>query len=606
MLLLLSPAPAAATMTPPGAAGASPDRPMFLKSLTFKGNKVIPTQKLREELSLELPSIWTWPWKELPPYRPEEVAGELDRLRLFYRKQGFYHAQITSEVVKIEDRKVWVQIKIDEGPWIKVAKVEVKGAAIPAKEVAAIQEANPLKPGERFTEANYEVLKRLYLNYFLDHGHPYARVDGKVFLDEETNTADIHLTLQPMAQCTFGEVRLQGDYRTPDYIILRKLTFKPGDLYSVREIYESQRRLYALDLFQSVYVGPREVPSGEVCVPIVVEVHEKKPRSVKLGLGYGNEDQFRARLGLRWRNLGGGGRLLDLDAKYSFLESRLTATLTSPQVFKTQWDLVNKTGLLEQRFPSFRDRAYFTATRLERELPGKWLLAVGHTLEWDRPFNIPLETLMMLRETEPGRTYRASMAVLGLRRDTTDSIVDPQRGGIFSFTGEVAPDFFGSSIQFVRGVAEARRYQALGDSKVVLAGRVKCGIIEPIQATAEIPIFRRFFAGGANSVRGYKLDYLSPRAPNGNPIGGNALLEGSLEARFPVYKQFRAVAFLDAGNVYLKPRDIDLGRLRYASGFGVRYQTPVGPVGLDVGFPLNPLDPKQDSYRLYFTIGQAF
>ena len=71
-------------------------------------------------------------------------------------------------------------------------------------------------------------------------------------------------------------------------------------------------------------------------------------------------------------------------------------------------------------------------------------------------------------------------------------------------------------------------------------------------------------------------------------------------------EEIRAVAFLDAGNVYLKPRDIDLGRLRYASGFGVRYQTPVGPVGLDVGFPLNPLDPKQDSYRLYFTIGQAF
>jgi outer membrane translocation and assembly module TamA len=171
----------------------------------------------------------------------------------------------------------------------------------------------------------------------------------------------------------------------------------------------------------------------------------------------------------------------------------------------------------------------------------------------------------------------------------------------------VAPTFFGSQIQFVRTVVDLRRYQALGDTDYILAGRLKFGVIEPIQGTQEIPIFRRFFAGGYNSVRGYRLDYLGPRTYGGNPLGGESVIEGSVEARIPIYKEFRAVAFLDFGNVFLKVKDTDVGQLKYSSGFGLRYHTPVGPIGFDFGFPLNPINRKQDDkYQVHFTIGQAF
>jgi outer membrane translocation and assembly module TamA len=230
---------------------------------------------------------------------------------------------------------------------------------------------------------------------------------------------------------------------------------------------------------------------------------------------------------------------------------------------------------------------------------------VGHGLEFARPFNIDTQTLLLLQGTDPGKLYYSSMALLGVRRDTTDDAADPRRGGLFSANLEAAPDFLGSSLQFVRAVAELRRYQALGTSNVVLAGRLKVGFIEPIQSTGQIPIYRRFFAGGTGSVRGYRFDYLGPRDAAGNPLGGDALVEGSLEARIPIYKDFRAVAFVDFGNVYLNTR-VDLGQLKYASGVGLRYQTPVGPLGVDVGFPLNPIDPSRDKYRFHLTIGQAF
>jgi outer membrane translocation and assembly module TamA len=199
------------------------------------------------------------------------------------------------------------------------------------------------------------------------------------------------------------------------------------------------------------------------------------------------------------------------------------------------------------------------------------------------------------------------MGLMGLRRDTTDSLIDPTRGHILSAIGEIAPDFLGSNVQFARAVLESRKYQRLGETNLVLAGRLKFGIIEPIQGTEEIPVYRRFFAGGSGSNRGYRFDYLGPRNPSGTPIGGTALLEGSLEARIPIYKDFRGVVFVDTGNVFLKPKDLDLGQLRYASGVGVRYITPIGPIGLDVGFPINRINPNQDpAYRFIFTVGQEF
>ena len=198
------------------------------------------------------------------------------------------------------------------------------------------------------------------------------------------------------------------------------------------------------------------------------------------------------------------------------------------------------------------------------------------------------------------------MLLLGLRRETMDSLADPHRGGLLSWTGEAAPNFFGSNLQFLRTVAEARRYHTLGDTNIILAGRLKFGVIEPIQSTQQIPIFRRFFAGGYDSVRGYRLDYLGPRNAAGQPLGGEALAEGSLEARIPIYKDFRAVAFLDFGNVFLQVHNIDLGQLKYAPGLELRYMTPIGPLGVGIGIPTNPINGHKDNYRVFFSIGQAF
>ncbi|HEY9073160.1 MAG TPA: BamA/TamA family outer membrane protein, partial [Desulfobaccales bacterium] len=109
-----------------------------------------------------------------------------------------------------------------------------------------------------------------------------------------------------------------------------------------------------------------------------------------------------------------------------------------------------------------------------------------------------------------------------------------------------------------------------------------------------------------DSNRGYRFDYLGPRTASGLPLGGEALMEGSIEARIPLYQNFRAAIFTDFGNVFLKTTNFDLGQLKYASGVELRYMTPIGPLGVGIGVPWNPINSHKDNYRVYFSIGQSF
>ncbi len=583
---------------------ATAEVPLSLKSLKILGNSIIADKALKKQLTLTLPAIW--PWKKLPPFNESELDFDVERLKAFYRQQGFYHTKIETEVHPDARRQVDVTIMIDEGPWIRTnsIKVEEIGSESPLN-FAPLAAAWPLKIGDRFNDSDYEKLKSLYLTHLFNHGHPRGDVQGKVYLDEKLNTADVVLSIDPGPRSYFGKTTVSNRPETPDYIILRKMAYQEGDLFDVRKIYESQKNLSRLDLFSSVAVTPREVPPTEANIPMEVNVTEAKKRSVSGGLGWGTEDQFRARLGLRLRNLFGGGRYLDFEGRYAKIDSRFAATLTNPQIGGSYFDWVVASALYYREYPSFHNRTLSAQTRLERELPWDIKSYGGYLIQFDKPFDIP-GTVQDLFAEPQDQSFRTSLFFLGCRQDTTDDIINPTKGGIFIVHGELAPTFLGSEPQFLSARVEGRRFINLWEKEFILATRAAVGLMEPIQDTDEIPLYRRFFTGGYNTVRGYRLFLLGPTDIAGNPVGGNALLEANVELRFPVYKDLRGVAFVDAGNVYPTVGDLNPGNLYYGVGCGLRYNTPIGPVGVDMAFPLRGIQQKQGSFQVYLTIGQSF
>lgn len=581
---------------------------LTLKSFRIAGNKTVRTKELIKEISIKRPSFWP-PWGKAPVIRLQDMEYDRELLKNYYRRQGFYHARITSEIIYGPGREVNVTVKVDEGPWVKVTDINVEVAG--PIDLSELQQKWPLKRGERFAEKPYDDLKNLYLNYLPNHGYPKVKVRGHVYLNEENDTARILLNVNPGPLCYFGGVNIKDveKLETPEAAIREKITFKAGQVFNLGELFATQRKLYGTNLFKSVVLTPEQVPPQESSIPIVIQLEERKKRSVKFGLGYGDEDKVRVRMGLVYRNPWGGGRLLTLDARYSTLGYLYTQSFYNPVVFNSKFDFVNETGVRRRYLPGFNDQAYFTQSRLERDIPLNLRMYFGHGLEFARPFDIPVETLIMLQGTQPEKMYRASFAVLGLRRETTDNAIDPHHGSTLVWANQFAPTIFGSGLQFAQSVLDLKRYHTIGDSNFVVAGRVRCGLIQPMQSTTQIPISRLFFSGGATSVRGYQLDYLSPRNASNNPIGGEAVVEFGLEGRFPlpVYQKIGGVIFIDAGDVYPKIHNFDLGQLKYSPGFGLRYLSPIGPIGIDIAFPTNRINYQQDSpYQIHFTVGYGF
>jgi outer membrane translocation and assembly module TamA len=231
---------------------------------------------------------------------------------------------------------------------------------------------------------------------------------------------------------------------------------------------------------------------------------------------------------------------------------------------------------------------------------------------------------------------RLSTVFGALLRDSRDDVLDPQRGTVLGLDGSVAARAYGSEVGFAKTFLQGFFYRRLPGPGVVFAGGLRVGLAtgfarevprldtlgapligadgQPIvDVVDDLPASERFFGGGDTTVRGFALDRLGTDETldsQGFPQGGNGLMVINAELRAPYWKGLGLVGFLDAGNVYRRAIDIGVGDLRVATGFGVRYRSPLGPLRVDLGFKVDPRTLADGSRErrtiLHISLGQAF
>ena len=216
---------------------------------------------------------------------------------------------------------------------------------------------------------------------------------------------------------------------------------------------------------------------------------------------------------------------------------------------------------------------------------------------------------------DPRGETRGTLGALALDfgRNTTNNVLDARRGYVLNAHLEQAGAWMWGSYNYRLATLEGRYYQNVS-RLFVLATRVSAGALDPgDDFDANVPFHKRFFLGGSSSNRGWGRFEVSPLNASGFPIGGLSMLDGSVEARFPIAGKLGGVAFADFGNVWAEDWAFDLNDLRYAVGPGLRYQTPIGPARIDVGYQVNPIEnllvegePQKRRWRVHFSVGQAF
>jgi outer membrane protein assembly factor BamA len=423
----------------------------------------------------------------------------------------------------------------------------------------------------------------------------------------------------------FGEIKIEGQKTVSEDVVRRQLTYKSGDLFSRKEMRDSQRKLYRLELFEFANVESQEDQRQQVPeVPTRVTVGEAKHQKVTFGVGYGTEEQVRARIRWDHLNLFQGAQHGGVEAKWSSLDRGVRLEYREPFFLSSHYSLSFEGQAWQAAEPvySLNQLGGRVTVRHQSSTTSFWSVSLGD--EYQRSTVTPeaLEDLTIrdelialgLNPRDGVSTGTLSAIAFDVGRNTTGSLLDARQGYVLNGHAEQAGTWLWGTFNFYSVTAEARHYLPVG-RRLVVANRLALGTIDALGTSLElnVPFYRRFFLGGASSLRGWGRFEVSPLSGFGLPIGGHTMLEGSSEVRLPLVGKFGGVGFVDYGNVWANSWDFNLTDLLVSVGPGLRYLTPVGPMRVDFGYQLTPEEnlkingnPEKRHWRVHFSIGQAF
>jgi outer membrane protein assembly complex protein YaeT len=609
-----------------------------------------------------LPASDIGPFRLKPgdPFVDAVLDADVESLVALYRSRGFGSAEVKPDL--IDDRTTSpvttdVRLVVAEGPRTIVGSVELAGAAtIPEAELRANLAS---RPGAPFYAPQIARDRDVLLAHYQNAGYRFATVEPSVTYTEDRSGASVRFEIEEGERVFVEHIIIIGNEKTSRSTIRREMTLEPGDPLGFDALIESRQRITQLGLFRRVDI--RELDHGARGRRDIVVIVEEAP-STTLSYGGGMEisrrlvqptesaapeERFeiapRGFFEIGRRNLFGRNRSVNLFTRLSlrlrsdptqstdgqepaaeFNEYRVLGTYRQPRIVADTDFLA--LGFLEQgartSFDFNRRGARFEVGRRLRPVLS---LSVRYAIDRTEVFNeriVNEEDQLLIDRLFP--QVRLSVVSSALIRDTRDDPLAPSTGSLIGLDGEVAGRAIGSEVGFVKTFLQGFRYRRLpGPHGVIFAAGARLGLAAGFARAAtdpdgtpividDLPASERFFAGGDTTVRGFSLDRLGTAETldrNGFPLGGNAVVVLNAELRVPVWRDLGAVTFLDAGNVFARVPDMNVGDIRASAGFGLRYRSPIGPLRVDIGFKLDtrgPLGEEERRTAVHLSLGQAF
>jgi translocation and assembly module TamA len=522
---------------------------------------------------------------------------DVPELQRALRSRGYYDAKLEVEI-DADTSPVVVLFRVQPGPRYRFGELRIleepPDASFAAPEPAAIG----LSTGAPALARSVLDAERKLLQLAKQTSYALAEMQPRrVVVDHASRTMDVELSIRPGPKVRLAEPDFTGgDGVDPEYLKVH-IPWSRGDLYRPELLEKARLALVDTNLFVAVRVRPGLALNSDALLPVAVELVEREHRTVKLSLAYSTDKGPGVRAGWWHRNFFGAGEQLSGEGIWSPVESELKGSYRKPHFLRPDQAFVTQLSLTQEDTDAYFSTAAKAALGVERKLKPGMDLSVGGAFRYSN-----------VEPADDSASERFGLLSVPVHYswDFSDDLLDPTRGGRLGLTAAPYRDLLGSGLNFAKVQGRYSHYLSLRKSpRLILAGRVALGSIFGASRD-EIPADERFYAGGGGSIRGFGYQLASPLDEEGNPVGGNALVELSAELRWRFTDTLGAVGFVDAGGAFESAYPDTTEDLNVGYGIGFRYHSPMGPVRLDVGFPADPREGVDDPYQLYISIGQAF
>ncbi len=586
-----------------------------IKEINVLGNKSFPKSVLLEQLKLQN-TIWWKFFQKTDRYSKQQLGGDLEALSSYYQDRGYLQFNIVSVQVELSpDKKdVYVTLNVEEGDKYTVKSHRFSGETVLNEDFLNRLVTTP--DGSQFSRREATESSDRIEAALSDIGYAFAKVTPLPEVDESKRQVGLNYYIEPGKRAYIRHINFIGNAGTNDETLRREMRQLEASPFSKSAVERSRVRLQRLPFIESAEVETKPVPGADDLVDLEYKIKERQPGQVQFGVGYSGSQGFLISASVSNSNFLGTGNTVSVTAENSYLTRQLNLSWTNP---------------------------YFTSDGISQTISTYYRRSKGviryssgfdyNVLGADLTYGIPLSEFTFLRlgggisrtaiQSFPGNssdqvldfvinngtTYNEYQLRTGVARDTRNRTFFASSGSLSRLNVDIAIPgsdltYYNASIQQQQYFPLPYRFFAEFDGTI--------GYINNYGSTRGVPPYQNYFAGGANTVRGYRDGTLGPRdTPFFNPFGGKLRTTAQTQLVFPLpvvsdNKTTRMGAFFDIGNVYANAGDFKASQLRQSTGIAFSFFTPIlGLLDLSYAFPLNP-KPGDETQHFQLTFGSGF
>jgi outer membrane protein insertion porin family len=575
-----------------------PNRRFTVSYIRFQGTPVFTDREMLDSIESRPATLWN-----RTGYSGSQLDEDVESLKALYESRGYPNAEIVPLIKSDnDDKKLGITFLCKEGPLSRVSSLVLEGnTTLSADDLAAKVK---LAPGKPYSPSLVERDRQSLLAAYNDLGFLQAQVTIRVGTPDKDHSYPVAFQIKEGRRLMVNRIIVFGNERTRNWVINRKILLKENESLSLGKLLKTQQGLYGLGIYDQVRVTPQNPDSTAPYQDVMVRLQESKRFIVRYGFGYQEREKLRGTVEFTDLNLFGLGRRADIRLRGSSIEQQALFSLQQPQFRLVPVETYFTFSALQRSDVSFDSRRFNSSYQFSHPLGSHTWGMLRYNFKNIRIFNSKVPLSSLGREDMPVNLSTFSFAFVN---DSRDDFMDPEKGFFSSTDFGVTTKLLGDS-DYISFFSQNSYFQSLPKS-FLIAASMRVGLAHPYGGDTDLPISERYFAGGPSSLRGFETDYAGP-LENGKPVGGNALIIGSMEIRIPLLRFLRFAGFYDTGNVFRTISDIDLPDFSHTVGAGLRIKTPFGPLRADYGYNLNlPSDlQKQGLTRghLFITVGPPF